>query len=79
MAWLASPAAWDQHTHPSLRQFLGDIREYATALERGGKVSPNIIIAAADRLAGKAHHPAVDRCLGAVRVALDDYVWALHG
>lgn len=78
-AWLATPAAWDQRTHPSIRQFLVDIREYATALERDGKVSPNIIIAAADRLAGKVHDLEVDRCTGAVRTALDDYVQVLHG
>ena len=78
-AWLATPAAWDQRTHPSIRQFLVDIREYATALERDGKVSPNIIIAAADRLAGKVHDLEVDRCATAVRAALDDYVQVLHG
>ena len=78
-AWLATPAAWDQRTHPSIRQFLVDIREYATALERGGKVSPNIIIAATSRLAGKVHNPEVDHCAGAVRAALDDYVQVLHG
>ena len=78
-AWLTTPAAWDQRTHPSIRQFLVDIREYCDALQRGGKVSPNIIVAAADRLAGKVHHPAVDRCVGAVRAALDDYMRTLHG
>lgn len=78
-AWLATPAAWDQRTHPSIRQFLVDIREYATALELDGRVSPNIIIAAADRLAGKVHDLEVDRCTGTVRAALDDYVQVLHG
>ncbi|WP_156369599.1 hypothetical protein [Duganella sp. Leaf126] len=78
-AWLTTPAALDQRTHPSIRQFLVDIREYATALERGGKVSPNIIVAAADRLAGKVHHPSVDQGVGAVRAALGDYVRLLHG
>ena len=49
------------------------------ALERGGKVSPNIIVAAADRLAGKVHDLEVGRCAGAVHTALDDYVRVLHG
>ena len=78
-AWLTTPAAWDQRTHPSIRQFLVDIREYADALQRGGKVSPNIIVAAAERLAGKVHHPEVDRCVGALRAALAEYVRVLHG
>ncbi|MDR7052334.1 hypothetical protein J2X54_004839 [Duganella sp. 3397] len=78
-AWLTTPAAWDQRTHPSIRQFLVDIREYSDALQRGGKVSPNIIVAAADRLAGKVHHPEVDRCAAEVRAALAEYVRVLHG
>lgn len=78
-AWLTTPAAWDQRTHPSIRQFLVDIREYSAALQCGGKVSPNIVVAAAERLAGKVHQPAVDQCVGAVRAALAEYVRLLHG
>jgi len=78
-AWLATPAAWDQRTHPSIRQSLVDIREYSDALQCGGKVSPNIIVVLADRLAGKVHHPAVDQSVAAVRAALAQYVQVLHG
>ncbi|MET0264128.1 MAG: hypothetical protein ABW202_00805 [Duganella sp.] len=76
-AWLTTSAAWDQRTHPSIKQFLRDIREYAVALERGGKVSPNIIFATAIRLGAKVHDQAVDARLEALREALSHYAHAL--
>lgn len=77
--WLTTPAAWDQRTHPSIRQFLRDIREYVTALERGGRVSPNIIYAAAERLATKINNPHIDELVHALRQALAAYVRELNG
>lgn len=76
-AWLTTPAAWDQRTHPSIKQFLRDIREYVAALERGGKVSPNIIFATAARLGAKVHDQAVDARLHTLREALSRYAHAL--
>jgi hypothetical protein len=76
--WLTTPAAWDQRTHPSIRQFLRDIREYVSALQRGGRVSPNIIYAAAERLATRINHPHIDELVHALRQSLAAYVRELN-
>jgi len=67
LAWMKTSAAWDQRKHPTILQFLRDIRLYTTAICAAGNVSPTILNLELDRLSKKVGCPVIDEKINDLR------------
>lgn len=77
-AWLRTPAAWDQRTHPAIRQYLRDIHDHVAAFELKGQLSPQVVTAEARRLGRLVSDARVDAQIEALIEALLHYQRALE-
>ncbi|MGV7208646.1 hypothetical protein ACLB1G_12405 [Oxalobacteraceae bacterium A2-2] len=74
-AWLTgSPAAWDRRSHPFIRQYLVDMRECWLSMEEGIRVSPTVIVVAAERLGARVGDTAILALIAVLRQLLQDYL-----
>jgi hypothetical protein len=67
LAWMKTSAAWDRRKHPTILQFLRDIRLYTTAICATGNVSPTILNLELDRLRKKVSCPVIDEKIDDLR------------
>lgn len=67
LAWMKTSAAWDQRKHPTIFQFLRDIRLHTTAICCPGNVSTTILNLELDRLGNKVCCSDVDARIGDLR------------
>lgn len=73
--WLTgSPAAWDRRSHPFIRQYLVDMRECWMSMEEGMRVSPTMIVVAAERLGARVGDAAILALIAVLRQLMQHYL-----